>query len=175
MAECALLLEGAPQHLPSRAAGCLPAPAMPRARFGPRLRCRAPGGCFSLLCFHLGANIYNKQKKQCCSLGRLPSLPVSPTARARNLPQPTHGSSKNIKAEGIRVGSCFPQALKQLSLALLLSAAPIAPASPLCPVGGGWLGFWGQLFFRWGSELLPSRLTRGFSPSPPSPPQIRTQ
>lgn len=36
------------------------------------------------------------------------SLPVPPAARARNSPQPTHGSSENIKAGGVRVGKLLP-------------------------------------------------------------------
>lgn len=175
MAERALVLEGASQHLPSQAAGCLPVPVMPRARFGPRPGCTAPGGCFSLLCFCFGPSIYNKQKKQRCSLGRLPSLPVPPAACARNLPQPTQRSSENIKAGGIRVGRLLPtspEAAQPCSVALGIShCSCVSPHT----VAGGWLGFWGQLFFRRGSELPLSRLNEVSHPSLPSPPQIRTQ
>lgn len=37
-------------------------------------------------------------------------------------------------------------------------------------MAGGWLGFWGQLFFRQGSELPPSRLNEVSHLSLPSPP-----
>lgn len=43
------------------------------------------------------------------------------------------------------MGKLLPQALKQLSLVLLLSAAPVTPASPLHPAGGGRLGFGGAV------------------------------
>lgn len=65
--------------------------------FRPPLGCGAPGACFSLFCFHSGASIYNKQKKQRCSLGSLPPLRVPPAAPARNSLQPTRRSAENMK------------------------------------------------------------------------------
>lgn len=121
--------------------GYLPAPQCPGLVSAPDSDAQLLMAASHYGVFHFGANIYNKQKKRCCSLGRLG--PLLPPGR-ETCPSPRTGAQKASK---LGWGSCFPQALQHLSLALLLSAAPIAPASP---AGGGQPGFWGQ-----GSELLP--------------------
>lgn len=60
----------------------------------PHRGCRAPAACFSLFCFHIGANIYNKQKKQALAAS-LPSW--SSCCPARSALQPTHRGLESMK------------------------------------------------------------------------------
>lgn len=105
---CALLLEGAPQHLPSQAAGCLPALGCPGLVSAPDSDAQLLMAAFHYCVFTVGPIlIINRRSSAAALAGCLPFLflllPVQETC-----PNPRMGAQKTKVRGGLAWGSYFP-------------------------------------------------------------------